>query len=116
MVKLSQYTTPKDGTASGMIWDAALGGKGPWVHCSCGLDHSVSDEEYEESNCGFKYIELDGQTFVYDCEGCSKKLRRYEDFIWKNRNTIRRYLRIRVNQEKAWADQEKMLNDIAGIT
>lgn len=110
-----QYTKPSE-KASDMIWDAGMGGGGPWVHCSCGKDHSLTEEEYEESNYqGFDYIELDGQLFVTDCEGCSKKLVKYENFIWKNRDTIRRYLKIRIDQEKAWADQEHLLNQLNGI-
>jgi hypothetical protein len=113
-----QYTRAKDDKASRMMWDAGLGGGGPWVHCSCGKDHSVPVEDGEDdynSEDSFEYIELDGQLFVYDCEGCEKKLLKYEYFIWKNRDMIRRYLKIRIDQEKAWADQEHMLNQIAGI-
>ena len=110
------YTESKGGKASDMMWDAGLGGGGPWVHCSCGKDHSVSAEEAEEDDYeSFEYIEMDGQLFVYDCEGCATKLARYENFIWQNRNHIRRYLKIRIDQEKAWADQEKLLNELAGI-
>ena len=113
-----QYRKTKDGTASDMMWDAGMGGGGPWVHCSCGKDHSLdpdlTDEEYDQAE-SFGYIELDGQLFVYGCDGCSTKLAKYENFIWNNRNTIRRYLKTRIDQEKAWADQEHMLNQIAGI-
>jgi len=112
------YTVPKDGNASDMMWDAGLGGGGPYVHCSCGKDHSLdpdlTEEEYDRAD-SFRYIEIDGQFFVDDCEGCAKKLARYENFIWQNRNHIRRYLKIRIEQEKTWADQEKLLNELAGI-
>ena len=113
---MTQYTRGKGDKASNMMWDAGLGGGGPWVHCACGKDHSLSDEEFEEAGYqGFDYIELDGQLFVYGCEGCEQKLLRYEHFIRRNKDHIRRYLKVRVDQEKAWADQQKMLNDIAGI-
>ena len=113
---MAQYTIHDDDKASDMMWDAGRGGGGPWVHCSCGKDHSVSADEDEENDYeSFEYIELDGQLFVYDCEGCEKKLSRYERFMWNNRDMIRRYLKIRIDQEKAWADQEKLLNTIAGI-
>jgi hypothetical protein len=113
---MAQYTIQNDDKASDMMWHAGLGGGGPWVHCSCGKDHSVPADEDEENDYeSFEYIELDGQLFVYDCEGCEKKLLKYEHFIWKNRDMIRRYLKIRIDQEKAWADQEKLLNTIAGI-
>ena len=110
------YTESKGGKASDMMWDAGLGGGGPYVYCSCGKDHSVSAEEEEDDDYeSFEYIEMDGQLFVYDCEGCETKLARYENFIWQNRNHIRRYLKIRIDQEKVWADQEKLLNELAGI-
>lgn len=110
-----QRTRHNDETASDMMWDAGRGGAGPWVHCSCGKDHSIPDEDENGEYDSFYYIELDGNLFVYDCEGCKKKLGRYERFIWENKDHIRKYLKIRVDQEKAWADQQKLLNDLAGI-
>jgi hypothetical protein len=113
-----QYTRGDDNQASEMMWDAGLGGGSPYVHCSCSKDHSLPAEADEDNYKGyefFHYIDLDGQVFVEDCPGCSKKLAKYENFIWQNRNHIREYLKIRINQEKAWADQEQLLNTIAGI-
>jgi hypothetical protein len=113
---MTQYTKADNGLASAMMWDAGCGGAGPYVYCSCGIEHSMSDQEFEESDhTGFEYVTLDGRSFVYQCEGCKKKLLKYEVFIWHNRDYIRRYLKIRVDQEKAWADQQKLLNVIAGI-
>lgn len=113
-----QYIKGDGNMASGMMWDSGMGGGGPWVHCSCGKDHSLpddlTDEAYDDAD-SINYIELDDQQFVYGCEGCAKKLARYENFIWQNRDHIRRYLKIRIDQEKAWADQEKLLNDLAGL-
>lgn len=111
---MTQYTRGDNDKASEMMWDAGMGGVGPWVHCSCGIDHSQSEEEFEELG-GFGYIELGGLVFVKDCEGCEKQLLKYENFIWHNRDTIRRYLKTRIDQEKAWADQEDLLNKIAGF-
>lgn len=115
---MTQYTRHNDDKASNMMWDAGMGGGGPYVHCSCGKDHSLdpnlTEEEYDRSD-SFEYVELDGQLFVYDCEGCEQKLLRYERFIWSNRDHIRRYLKIRIDQEKAWADQENLLNILADI-
>jgi hypothetical protein len=113
-----QYTKPSDNKASNMMWDAGLGGGGPWVHCSCGKDHTLdpdlTEEEYDAAD-NFEYIELAGELFVYGCDGCNERLRRYENFIWGNRDTIRRYLKIRIDQEKAWADQEHLKNVLADI-
>lgn len=111
---MTQYTKGSDGEASDMMWDACMGGGGPWVHCSCGIDHSRTDEEFDELG-GFGYVELGGLVFVHGCDGCSDRLSKYESFIWENRNSIRRYLKIRIDQEKAWADQEHLLNILAGF-
>lgn len=112
---MTQYTKPDDNSrASKMMWVAGRGGGGPWVHCSCGIDHSQTDEEFEELG-GYRYIELGGLMFVEGCDGCEKNLLKYENFIWYNRHTIRDYLKIRIDQEKAWADQEDLLNKLAGI-
>lgn len=114
------YTLP-DKVASEMMWDAGLGGAGPYVHCSCGKDHSVDilEDEQEswdvDSQDMFEYVELDGQLFVYDCDGCKEKLLKYERFIWNNRDMIRRYLKIRIDQELNWAEQENLRNVLAGI-
>jgi hypothetical protein len=58
---------------------------------------------------------VDGITFVRGCNGCEERLGKYERFIWENRDTIRRYLKTRIDQEKAWADQEHLLNTLADI-
>ena len=130
-----QYTSPNKDTASEMFFDAQERGWGScFVECRCGVQHYAVDwhRDYEENipdetdegdfpvkhhhNCdSIGYFEFIGQHFVYGCEGCSKYLRRYEDFIWQERNTIRNYLKIRIDQEKKWADQENLKNILAGI-
>ena len=120
-----QYTRADSdsNTASQMMWAAGRGGGSPYVHCACGKDHSIpveednDDDEYVyQKYDSFHYIEIDGQNFVDECEGCAKKLLKYENFIWQNRQHIRDYLKIRIDQEKSWADQEHTLNILAGIT
>jgi hypothetical protein len=114
---MTQYVLPKDGTASEMMWDAGRGGYSSWVTCDCNREWNPPEdlpddvEDYE----WFRYTEVEGRTFVADCEECCKKLARYEQWIWNNRELIRDYLSIRVNQQLKWAEQEKMLNDIAGV-
>jgi hypothetical protein len=115
-----QYTRPKDGSASEMMWDACQGGYSSWIHCDCGKDWNppapYDEADWEEDTSEwFRYVEVEGRTFVADCDECCKKLARYEDWIWNNRETVRDYLSVRVNQEFKWAEQEKMLNQIAGI-
>jgi hypothetical protein len=58
--------------------------------------------------------ELDGKTFVEDCP-CNG-LRKYEDWIWGNRDVIREYYQFRVKQEAEWAEQEVLKNKLAGIS
>lgn len=123
---MTQYTMPKDAgnKASEMMWDVAYGGAGVHIHCDCGIDWQDEDapmpdeddeiDDWENVNY-FRYIELDGKTLVEECEGCQVKLARYEKWIWNNRELIRDYLSVRVNQEFKWAEQEKLLNTIAGI-
>lgn len=134
-----QYTLPSDGTTSKMFYDAqerAYGGV--YTECRCGIQHFAVDSRYmydnedefsvppETNDGGFPvkhhhdcdsvgHFEFLGQNFVYGCDGCSKYLRRYEDFIWAERDTIRNYLKIRIEQEKNWADQEHLKNILAGI-
>ena len=110
------YIKRDDNKATDMMWDAALGGGGPWVHCGCGIDHSMTDEEFVDGGYnGFRYSNLNEIAFVQGCSGCEERLGKYERFIWDNRDAIRRYLKIRIDQEKAWADQEHLLNTLAGI-
>lgn len=134
-----QYTLPSDSTASEMFYDAqerAYGGV--YTECRCGIQHYAADSRYlyeydgkeipDETDEGtfpvkhhydcdsIGHFEFIGQNFVYGCDGCSKYLRRYEDFIWAERDTIRNYLRIRIDQERKWADQEHLKNVLAGIT
>ena len=135
-----QYTLPSDGTASTMFRDSqerCYGGV--YVECSCGIQHYAVDSRYAyqyeedepfpaETNEGdykvkhhhdfdsvgsFEFI---GQIFVDECEGCMKYLRRYEDFIWAERDIIRNYLKLRIDQEKQWAEQEHIKNILAGIS
>jgi hypothetical protein len=135
-----QYTLPDNNTASEMFYDAqdrAYGGV--YTECQCGVQHYAVDStyihEYDEDalvppetddgtfpvkhhhDCdSVGHFEFIGRNFVYGCDGCSKYLRRYEDFIWQERDTIRNYLKIRIDQEKKWADQEHLKNVLAGIT
>jgi hypothetical protein len=119
---MTQYTRPPEDRASDMFWDACLGGAGAWVMCSCGTEWNpeadpddIDDSFYNDDYNTFRYVELEGKTFVEDCDECCKKLARYEQWIWNHREEIRNYLQIRVDQQLKWAEQERLLNDIAGI-
>lgn len=135
-----QYVLPDSGKTSEMFYDAqARAYGGVYTECRCGIQHYAVDSRYAheydedalippESNEGnfpvkhhhgcdsVGHFEFIGQNFVYGCDGCSKYLRKYEDFIWQERDTIRNYLKIRIDQEKQWADQEHLKNILAGIT
>ena len=54
---------------------------------------------------------LAGRTFVIGCE--CKTLKKYENFIWEQRNVIRSYLKHRVKLEKHWADEENLMNALS---
>lgn len=115
---MTQYTRPPQGRASDMFWDSLTGGGSSWVTCDCGTEWNVPSELEDGDERGydwFRYVELDNRTFVEDCSECCAKLGKYEQWIWNNRNDIREYLRIRVDQQLKWAEQEKLLNTIAGI-
>lgn len=58
--------------------------------------------------------ELNGILFITDCP-CNG-LSRFEKFIWNNRNTVRNYLKVRIEQEHQWAAQELTLNKLTGIS
>lgn len=57
--------------------------------------------------------ELNGVMFVIGCP-CNG-LHRYENFIWENKDTIRKYLKVRIEQEYRWAEEQLTLNKLAGI-
>lgn len=112
---MAQYTLKNNKEATEMFWDSCRGGSGSWIMCSCGTEWTSECDTEEEYHNKFRYIELEGKTFVQDCKECCKKLARYENWIWNHREEIRDYLRIRVNQHLKWAEQENLLNKIAGI-
>jgi len=126
---------------SRMFLKSIVGGGNTSITCNCGrthyapqaFDYSNDTDNYEIAlaECLLEhdkdpdgviinyeddfvyYKELGGQQFVEDCP-CNG-LRRYEDFIWGNRNSIREYYKVRVEQEACWAEQEVVLNKLAGI-
>ena len=131
----------KEHKPSKMFVRSLKGGGSSSIYCNCGRMHYApsnlydSDDEddytsmlnsaleeqkkdpdgivinYEDD---FIYAkDIDGKTFVVDCpcNGLSK----YEDWIWANRKPIRDYLKVRVEQEAKWAEEELTLNKLAGI-
>src|SRR5574337_916739 len=53
---------------------------------------------------GISAQEMNGIMFVLGCP-CNG-LYRYEQFIWENKDTIRNYLKVRIEQEYEWAEQQ----------
>lgn len=126
---------------SNMFLDSLSGGGTSSIICSCGRMHYATNDSYdcdEEDDSqsmldcaleeqkkdpdgviiNFKddFVhtkEIDNKIFVVDCP-CNG-LRRYEEWMWNNRNTFREYFVKRVNQEAIWAEQEKVKNKLAGI-
>jgi hypothetical protein len=127
---------------SKMFLNSLPGGGASTIFCNCGRTHYApsnladSDDESDYENMLNDALEeqkkdpdgvvieledsfirahdLGGKTFVDDCP-CNG-LRKYEDWIWNNRSIIREYLKVRVEQEAKWAEQELILNKLAGIT
>lgn len=57
--------------------------------------------------------ELNDIHFVIGCP-CNG-LTRFEKFIWAEKDTIRNYLKVRIEQEHKWAEEQLTLNKLAGI-
>ena len=57
--------------------------------------------------------DLHGIVFVLECP-CNG-LTKYEEFIWNNKDPIRRYLKARIEQEYVWTQEQLTLNKLAGI-
>lgn len=138
---MKKYSTSEK-KPSKMFIRSLNGGGSSSIYCNCGRQHYApenlygSDHEgdYESMlasalaekaddedgvvihyNTDFVYAkDIDNKTFVVDCP-CNG-LRKYEEWIWNNREIIRDYLKVRVEQEHAWAQQELTLNKLAGIS
>jgi len=63
---------------------------------------------------GINAREMNGIMFVLDCP-CNG-LYRYENFIWTHKDTIRNYLKVRIETEHRWAEEQLTLNKLAGIS
>ena len=139
-IKKPKYAV-QDKKPSEMFIRALEGGGSSSIYCNCGRTHYApsnlydSDDENDYTDMlndalaeqkkdpegvvinyedDFVYAkEIDGKTFVVDCP-CNG-LRRYEDWIWNNRNSIRDYIKFRVDQELKWAEEEKVLNKLKGF-
>ena len=57
---------------------------------------------------------LNGTSFVLGCP-CNG-LRRYEQFIWEHKNTIRKYLKARIELEHRLAEEQLTINRLMGIS
>ncbi len=127
------YLAPPPDKASEMFIDASSRMGGISIHCNCGITHHdvggyieyVDKEDYplpeadDHTQLHDETIiacEIDQKVFVNQCKSCAKKLKRYEDFIWEHRDIIRDYLKIRIDREKQWAEQEHVKNILAGIS
>jgi hypothetical protein len=127
---------------SKMFLSSLSGGGSSSIYCNCGRTHYApsnlydSDDEEDYTSMLNSALEeqkkdpdgvvinyeddfihakdFDGKTFVVDCP-CNG-LRKYEDWMWSNREIFREYFRVRVEQEAKWAEQEVLKNKLAGIT
>lgn len=138
---MSKYAT-NERKPSKMFVKSLKGGGASSIYCSCGrmhyapsnlydsddeddytgmLNSALEDQKKDPDGVVINYEDdfifakdIDGRTFVVDCP-CNG-LRKYEDFIWSNRDAIREYLKVRIEQEARWAEQEVLKNKLAGIT
>ena len=101
---MPNYVLRDDGKPSDMFVDSLRGGGATQIECCCGKYHIAEDLEY----ASIEYKTLSDQVFVTDCS-CNS-LKKYEEFIWSNRDSIRRYLRVRIDREFEWAEQERLMN------
>jgi hypothetical protein len=102
----------------------------------CPDSNYSSDSGEDEGDARRKYCEdeykanPDNVVLHYDCDGVSGRymndvffvmdcpcngLHRYEQFIWTHKDTIRNYLKVRIEQEHRWAEEQLTLNKLAGI-
>lgn len=137
---MSKYAT-NEKKPSKMFVNSLTGGGASSIYCNCGRQHYApgnlrdSDDPTDYDNMledalaeqvanpsgvvihyddDFVYAkDIDNRTFVVDCP-CNG-LRKYEDWIWNNRNAIRDYIKHRVDQELIWAEQEKVANKLKGF-
>jgi hypothetical protein len=116
-----------------------MGGGGVHVTCQCGIEHycpdtmfredceselipswpehceqaKVDDPEHVMLHYGYDsatYNEIDGKAFVYGCTCYDEGLAKYENWIWRNRDILRGYLKARVDHEFKLAEHEKTMN------
>ena len=104
------------------------------IRCDCGKNHiayeNCDDDSYRDYISAEKDSDPDnviihhnddfihgtiiaGRTFVIGCQ-CNG-LKRYENFIWETRDTIRKYLKNRIILEKQRAEEEYIINLMCGI-
>lgn len=136
-----KYRIANPDPPSDMFIDSIENGGGSHeVNCGfCGRDHYAYDSDYiDEDNQKDRHAFLDeevkknpeGVILHYDCDYVSYKelngitfvalcpcngLRMYENFIWADRNSIRRFLSTKVSHELDLAVQEATKNKLADI-
>lgn len=80
------------------------------------LEEQAKDPDGVVIHYGVDFVEtkdLRGVAFVLECP-CNG-LAKYEEFIWENKDPIRRYLETRIDQEYMWAQEQITLNKLAGL-
>jgi len=134
-----------DDKPSDMFLDAMseMGVGSDEIECTfCGRMHYAPNAEWHladddeglswREHCENEYkANPEGVILHYDCDGISGRemngfmfvlccpcngLQRYEKFIWAHKDTIRNYLKRRIEYEYQIAQQQLTLNKLAGIT
>lgn len=136
---MSQYKIVEGPRASKFFLDACevYYRYGPEVHCEyCGRTYYTVDDNFSDTcltekdadiiykenpdgyildytTDGFDVACFGGKEIIVNCE-CNG-LRAYEDFVWKNKQSIRYYLKSRIEQEAIWANEQLSINKLMGI-
>lgn len=137
-----KYKIDSDKAPSELFLNSLQGCGNPDIECSCGRRHycpmyydnnddmcvspddgfrkdAENDKKSDPDGVILEYEydaiigrEIDGKLFV---EGCPcNGLTKYENWIWGNRDMIRRYLVSRIEQENQWIQEELLKNKLMG--
>lgn len=140
-----KYRSEPDAPSELFVDSIGFGVGSAWMECGwCDREHLCPETSYDppdygtdddrtkwREHCEEEYRNNpEGVVLHYDTDGVSGKqlnginfvvgcpcngLHRFEKFIWNERDTIREYLKRRINQEYEWAQQEKTKNILAGF-
>lgn len=95
-------------------WDDSDGGISWKQYCENEYKENPEGVILHEGYDAVSAHEMNGIFFVIDCP-CNG-LTRFEKFMWEHRDTFRNYIKVRIEQEYEWAEQELTKNKLAGVS